>query len=181
MRFALKSHESSSWQWSESIAKVFRRLITLLSSIHVEDLRIHAARVPGWQDEKVIVSWMGLIRQCMGTKSFHIGGNLSTDVMLSIRQSSESEETLLPSLQQLHIRDPGPRYALLRESVVSIMVSKRLSGHIMAVEYEGPQINEQGGTGTTVTYSQPEHHTLIGVEQDLFHTKRRSRCSLTMS
>ena len=185
MRFALKSHESSSWQWSDSIAKVFRHLTTSLSSVYVlvyvEDLRIHATRVPGWQDEKVIVSWMGLIRQCRGTKSFHIGGNLSADVMLSIRQSSESEETLLPSLQQLHIRDPGPRYALLRESVVSIMVSRRLSGHIMAVEYEGPQINEQGETGSTVTFSRYERHSLIGVEQDLFLTKRRLRCSLTMS
>jgi hypothetical protein len=151
MRFALRSHESSSWQWSDSIVKVFSRLITSLSSVYVEDLRIHATRLPDWQDEKVIVTWVELIRQCRGTKSFHIGGNLSTDVMLSVRQSSESDETLLPSLQQLHIRDPGPRYALLRESVVSIMVSKRLSGHIMVVEYEGPQINEQGGT--TVTYS----------------------------
>ena len=53
-----------------------------------------------------------------------------------------------PALHKLYILQPGPRDAVLREVVVSIMISRRLSGHPIEVEYERPcDINNQLETG----------------------------------
>jgi hypothetical protein len=45
-------------------------------------------------------------------------------------------EAALSALQKLYIPQPGPRHAPLREAVVSFMISRRLSGHPIEVEYE---------------------------------------------
>ena len=55
----------------------------------------------------------------------------------------------MPALHKLYIPQPGPRDAVLRETVVSFMISRRLSSHPIEVEYERPcDINEQHDTGT---------------------------------
>ena len=56
---------------------------------------------------------------------------------------------VLPALHKLYLPQPGPRHAFVREAVVSVMISRRLSGHPIEVEYEQPcNINEQCETGT---------------------------------
>ena len=56
---------------------------------------------------------------------------------------------MLPTLHKLYIPQPGSRDAVLREAVVSFMISRRRSGHPIKVEYEQPcDINEERGTGT---------------------------------
>ena len=58
---------------------------------------------------------------------------------------------MLPALHKLYIPQPGPRDVVLREAVMSFMISRRLSGHPIAVEYERScDINEQNETGTSV-------------------------------
>ena len=66
-------------------------------------------------------------------------------------QPIESQyEDVLPDLHKLYVRQPGPRDVVLREAVVSAMISRRLSGHPpLEVEYERPcDINEHRDTGT---------------------------------
>ena len=55
---------------------------------------------------------------------------------------------MLPALHKLYVRHPGPHDAVLREEVVSFMISRRLSGHPMEVDYERPCDIEQHDTGT---------------------------------
>ena len=55
---------------------------------------------------------------------------------------------VLPAPHKLYIPQPGPRHAFLRETVVSFMISRRLSGHPIEVEYEQQcGINEQREAG----------------------------------
>ena len=56
---------------------------------------------------------------------------------------------VIPALHKLYVRQPGSRDAVLREAVVSFMISRRLSGHPIEVEYERAcDLNEQRDTGT---------------------------------
>ena len=72
---------------------------------------------------------------------------------------------------KLRIREPGPRYSPLREAVVSLMVSHRLSGRLIGVEYERLYANELGGTGTGFMSPQRQYHTLTCSEKDHFFNR----------
>ena len=70
--------------------------------------------------------------------------NHSINVVHTLKSLERQHENVLPALHKLYIPQPGPRDAFLREAVVSFMISRRLSGHPIEVEYERPQdINEQ--------------------------------------
>ena len=93
--------------------------------------------------------WLDLIKSFKGVKWFHVSGNLSRDILQSLHLPDGRHETMLPALYKLYTPHPGSREAPLRETVVSVMISRCLSGHPIAVEYERPyDINEQRGTGT---------------------------------
>ena len=113
---------------------------------NVEDLRISTFRPPGRTDGLYVDQWRDSIKSfIVGVKRFHVAGNLSLDVMLVLQWF----EIMLPALHKLSISQPGPRNAYLREAVVSTMVSRRLSGHPIVVEYEQLCDNSKiCGTGT---------------------------------
>ena len=52
------------------------------------------------------------------------------------QKENRQKENVFHALHKLYIQQPGPRHALLREAVVSFMISRRLSGHPIEVEYE---------------------------------------------
>ena len=106
----------------------------------VKDLRIKGTRLLSRQDNVDREKWAQLTSSFRGTKSLHIAGS-----------------------------QPGPYYAPLREAVVSQMVSRRLSGSLMDVEYERLWVDESDGTGST--YASCWRHTLSCLEQDLFLSK----------
>ncbi|KAH8994824.1 hypothetical protein EDB92DRAFT_228176 [Lactarius akahatsu] len=109
--------------------------------LSVEYLRISATQPPRSLDWG---EWARLIYPFRGAKWVHVAGNHSTSVVRALKPSHR----LLPAIDRLYIAQPGPRHAPLREAVVSFMVSCRLSGHSMAVEYEQPHhISELRRTG----------------------------------
>ena len=91
---------------------------------------------------------LGLTRPFRGTKWVHVTGVHSTNIVLALQLSEMRRETVLPALYKLCIRVPEPRRAPLQDAVVSFIHSRRLSGHIIGVEYERSWINEHRGTGT---------------------------------
>lgn len=112
---------------------------------NVEDLRISTFRPPGRTDGLYVDQWRDSIKSFIGVKRFRVAGNLSLDVMLVLQWF----EIMLPALHKLSISQPGPLNAHLREAVVSTMVSRRLSGHPIVVEYEQLCDNSKiCGTGT---------------------------------
>ena len=101
--------------------------------LDVEDLRINVMQQSRQKDGSHIGRWLTLLNLFRGVKWLHILGNLSTDIVHSLRLRYKA---VLPVLQGLYIPQPGPRHTPLREALVSFMTSRRLSGHPIAVEYE---------------------------------------------
>ena len=66
-----------------------------------------------------------------------------------------SQQENFHALHQLYIPQPGPRDAVLREAVVSYMISCRLSGHPIEVKYEQCSINEQRKAGILQSMPSP--------------------------
>ena len=94
-------------------------------------------------------------REMLEFLSKFTGKNLcQLDVNYSINvahtlQPLGSRHEKFPALHKLYILQPGPHDTVLRETVVSFMMSRRLSGHPIEVEYERPRnINYQLETGT---------------------------------
>ena len=120
-----------------------------VSLLGVEHLHIGVRRTTSGKDDNYDEGWLELIRAFRGTKWLHIaGGEHSTNIVLALKHSQMRHETVLPALCKLCIREPEPRYAPLRDAVVSFIYSHRISGHIVAVEYERLWTNEFLGTGT---------------------------------
>ena len=95
----------------------------------------------------------------IGEKSFHFNMNYSINIA-HIFQSLENQNEKFLAPYKLYIPQPGPRHAVLRETVVSFMISCRLSGHPIEVEYERPcDINEKSETGTA--YDHCKDHFLL--------------------
>ena len=67
---------------------------------------------------------------------------------LQLLETRRRHENVLPAPRKLYIRQPGQRDTVLREAVVSFMISRQLSGHPVEVEYEQQRgINEQRNAG----------------------------------
>ena len=93
-----------------------------------------------------------------GEKSLH----LDTNHWVHILHTSQPRrhENVLPPMDKLYIPQPGSCHAFLREVVVSVMASRRLSGYPIAVEYEERRdIIEQRETGAV--YGQRKDHSLL--------------------
>jgi hypothetical protein len=141
------------------MARIFYQFSAFL--FNVEDLRICAQRRPSQGDALYIERWLDYINSFIGVKWLHVSGNLSNKIVQSLQLRDGQLKSVLPALQKLSISQPWPRHTLLREAVVTLLVSSRLSRHPLVVEYEQQcHINELGGTGT-------------------MHGQRRHHCSLT--
>ncbi|KAI9449235.1 hypothetical protein BJY52DRAFT_270560 [Lactarius psammicola] len=112
---------------------------------NVEDLRISTTQPSSLRDHE---AWVKIIHHFRGTKWLHVADGHSTNFVRALQQPDRQRKTVLPALHKLYIWQPGPRYAPLREAVVSFVTSRRLSGHHIAVEYEQScDIGELRGTG----------------------------------
>ena len=98
--------------------------------------------------------WLDAINSFTGVKSLHVAGGLSTNVVRATGTQHKTLIPVLPALHNLYIAQPGPRHASLKEAVVSFMLSRRLSGHPIAVEYERLSTDEQREIGMTYAYCQ---------------------------
>ena len=120
-----------------------------------ESLRISGTRPSIRMDTSYEREILELLNK--GKKSFHLNMNRSINIVHTLQplETQRRHENMLPALHKLYIPQPGPHHAVLREAVVSFMVSRRLSGHSIEVEYEQPRnINEQqGSTGTVYDQS----------------------------
>ena len=114
----------------------------------VEHLYICITRAKSKRDDSDREEWLKLTRPFLGTKWVNVAGEHSTNLVLALQHSQIRGETVLPALCKLCLRVPQPRYAPLRDAVVSFLRSRRLSGHLIAMEYERSWINERRGRGT---------------------------------
>lgn len=119
---------------------------------NVEELLI-SVRHSRQEDRVDIGRWLEPLNSFIGVKWLSVVGNLSTDIVFALLPSNTRRETVLPALYKLYIRQPAPRHAPLTGAVESLITSRRLSGHPIAVEYE------RRGTGTV--YDQLQYHYLL--------------------
>ncbi len=123
---------------------------------NVEDLRISVTR-PSRQWEVPYNGWLDLLSLFTGVKWFHLDGNHSTSIVRSFQLPGRLRETVLPALHKLHILQPWPLHAPLKEAVMSFMTPRWLTGHPILVEYERLCLtSELRGTG--IMYAQCHHH-----------------------
>ena len=115
------------------------------SLLGVEHLYVGVRHTTSGKDRNDDEDWLELFRAFRGTKWLDIASEHFTDIVLALQYSRES---VLPALCKIRIREPEPRYAPLRDAVVSFIHSRRVSGHIIAAEYERLWTNELLGTGT---------------------------------
>jgi hypothetical protein len=129
---------------SSYMARICNGLSAFL--VGAEHLRICATRPTNGQDDSDGEEWLQLIRPFRGTKWVHVVGEHSTNIVLALQHSEMRRETVLPALHKLCIREPEAHY--VQDAVVSFMHSRRLSGHIIGVEYERLRTKELLGKGT---------------------------------
>jgi hypothetical protein len=123
---------------------------------NVGELCVSALRHLEWTNGFDSRRWPELLSPFTGVKVLHLNtkiANDSTNFVHALQLPERQYESVLPALLKLCIQQPGPRHVPLRETVVALMVSRRLSGNPLEVEYERLcNINEQIDTGTT-TYT----------------------------
>lgn len=119
----------------------------------VEDLRISSVRSPIVKDSGDRGQWLRIIRRFGSTKWFHLA-ELEREVVRALQLSEARQETALPALHKLCIREPEPPYTPLREAVASFIHSCWLSGRFVAVEYERLMISDlpTNGPGSGTAY-----------------------------
>lgn len=97
--------------------------------LNVGDLRISTTRPSTRGDKLPSGRWLESISSFTGVRSFHIEGNLSTDIVGALQLPDAPGETVLPTLHKICLLHPGPCHAPLGETVVSLITSRRFSGH----------------------------------------------------
>ena len=116
------------------------RFCTLFSVFlyDVENLRIDAMQSSNRQGEDYCRQWRAVICHFRRAKWVHVSGNQSTHIVRALQPPEKryGYRTVLISLHKLYIQQPGPRNDHLREEIVSLMISRRLSGHPIEVEYD---------------------------------------------
>jgi len=118
-------------------------------SAFIEDLHISAALLSRLIDRFNDSGWPKLIDSFRGVKWLHVAGNSSVRIVHVLRPSEmrrDTVQTVLPVLRKLFVREHGHRYVPLREAVPSPMVSRRLFGSLLKMEYERPLANAAGST-----------------------------------
>ncbi|KAH8984721.1 hypothetical protein EDB92DRAFT_2116998 [Lactarius akahatsu] len=114
---------------------------------NVEDLRVSVTRPSGREESPNGGRWLRTINSFKGVKRFHLDSDHSTNIVRDLQLSDRRHESILPALHKLCIPQSGQHHAPLAKAVVSFMISRRLSGHHIAVEYEPLcHINELRGT-----------------------------------
>ena len=120
------------------MARVLYQFSAFLHSVKV--LRITAQRPLRQGNALYCERWLEHINQAItsfiGVKRLHVSGNLWNDIVCSLKLWERRTNSMLPALRELHILQPGPHYSRLRETVVSFMVSRRLSYRPIVVDYE---------------------------------------------
>ena len=107
-----------------SMSQICSHLSTFMS--RVKDLRINVTRPPSEQDGVDGERWLDLIDSFAAVQSFHLAGNLSTNIVLALQPPERWRKTVLPVLHKLCIREPGPYNASLRKTVVSFVLTPAL-------------------------------------------------------
>ena len=141
-----------------SMAQICRHLSAFL--LNVEDLCISTTQNSRGQADSGRQQWLRLIHPFRSTKWLHVAGVYSKNIVHALQSPDRQRQTVLPALHKLHIvLQPGSGHTLSREVVLSFMHSRRLSGHLVAVEYERLcEISELGGTG--IVDAPCNHHPL---------------------
>ena len=146
------------WQLSY-IGQICNSLSPFL--LGVEHLQISSTQPSRGQDYSDRKAWLKLIRPFRATKWVHVAGDQSTNIVLALNLPQYG--LMLPALHKLCVRKPEPRYSPLQEAAVSLIHSRRVSGHMIGVEYERLPTNEICGTGITFAQCQFAPHTeLLG-------------------
>lgn len=139
--------------------------------VNVGELRISALRRLERRDDRFrsqasqqcLQQWLELLGTFTGVKALHLKGIIADDfisIMHILQLGERQRRNALPALHKLCIQQPGPRHAPLREVVVVFMVTCRLSGHLIAVEYEQQcSISEQREAGI-LPYMHPPQKSL---------------------
>ena len=117
-----------------------------------EDLHIGRTRPSVRMDGSHVIGLLELLNK--GKELFNLNMNHSLNIVHTL-QALGSQHEKLPALPKLYIPQPWPRDAALREGVVSFMISRRLSGHPIEVEYERLSHINEHETGTSIIYSVP--------------------------
>ncbi|KAH9178377.1 hypothetical protein EDB89DRAFT_2239613 [Lactarius sanguifluus] len=126
------SCEQLGWRLS-SIYQICGHFSTFL--FNVEYLGIEAngpSRVPDDIDDE---QWLGPIRAFDSIKSFHLAGDLATDILRALRSAEEGDKIVLPSLRSLHVQEPRFLHGPLRDSVQSFVTQRRHSGRPILVNF----------------------------------------------
>jgi hypothetical protein len=142
------------------VARICNQFSAFFSN--VEELLISVARHSRQEDRFDSGRWPENLNSFTGVKWFCVVGNLrvSTDIVRALQPSDTRRETVLPALYKLYIPQPAPCHAPFTVAVESFIVSRRLSGHPISVEYE------RRGTGTV--YDQSQDHYLLSIfDQEL--------------
>ena len=126
---------------------------------NVEELHISATQQSRPDDGFHPEPWLELLNSFTSVKLLHISGELSSYITRALG-GAERRKTVLPTMHKLCIPRDRARGAPLSEAVVSLLTSRRLSGHPIAVEYERQcHINDSRGAGTI--YSKHHHPNLL--------------------
>jgi hypothetical protein len=130
--------------------------------LNVTGLRISATGPSEWLDSIYLGRWPELLSLFTGVTRLHLDANHLTNVVCALLPSEKQPQNLLPALHKLYIPQVE-RHAPLTKSVVSLITSRRLSGHPILVEYEKLcHASEIGGTGTYAQFH--PHYSLTRFE-----------------
>ena len=119
-----------------------------------DNLPITTTRPSGRMNISCSKEFLELLNKFTGKKLCQLDMNCSINVVHTL-QPLGSQHEKCPALHKLYILQPGPRDAVLRETVVSFMTSRRLSGHPIEVEYERLNHINEHETGTSIIYPVP--------------------------
>ena len=100
--------------------------------VNVECLFIFSKRPSTVHDNNDCNQWREVICQFESVNLVCLAGDHLTTILRALDGWGEA---VLPSPRDLCVLQPGPPHAHLREAVVALMISRRLSGHPIAVEY----------------------------------------------
>ena len=148
------------------MAQICTHFSALLAN--VEDLRIYVRR-PSTEGERLDGdAWLDIINSFTCVKWFHTAENILTVSLHAMHQSPYwQRKTVLPALYKLYISQAGPPHSPLTDEIVSLMISRRLSSHTIAVEYEQPSNSELREIGTMYA-SCHCHYLLTRLDRILF-------------
>ena len=119
---------TSSSQQLYFIARICVQFSAILCNVEELLISVQHSR----PEDKLDGRWLESLNSFIGVKWFCVAGTLSTDIVCTLLPSDTRRETVLPALHKLYILEPAP----LTWALKSLITSRQLSGHPVAVEYE---------------------------------------------